>query len=249
VTQTVDTPDYQRGVTSAQTLLAHVTGGARLVTVGVPPSAETLVVLAYPGGNGGFEVQCIGQQSGINYPAVNAVAPFGTACVTTYFDVSSVIDQTVLVTNQYATGAQQWWVYADSAPHVIATGVTATDSQGSQYVTCIAPSTAAQDHPPVELRVTTVPTATTAAVLGSLPVGERYRLFSLTVGPYNGVNYGNVSATGPSGVLAFISQVGPSRTDYGPSGFALASGEGVNIAAGPGSAYVYGTVTYTIENI
>jgi len=114
----VDTPDYQRGVVSAQKLLATVADTDTSVTVGVPANAETIVVLA-PGSLNPGDFTCKGATSGLDYPAT-PYGPSVTGADTTsiVFDVSAAVDVQVTITYGFAA-AFVWYVYSDSAAHVV----------------------------------------------------------------------------------------------------------------------------------
>lgn len=126
---TIDTPDYQRGVVSAQVLLASAANSNYALTVGVPPNAESIIV-AFEDQNVGIPVSCTGVTSGANYAGALAAKSSQTLSSTTFFfDVSSAVDSEVTVT-AHGIGGGPWSIYADSGVHLTADIATARDPSG-----------------------------------------------------------------------------------------------------------------------
>jgi len=203
---TPDTPDYQRGVVSAQQLLATVAAGTAEVTVDVPPNAETLIVCVqeYPSS---LFIRAVGVTTGVVYPT--AFCSTGDGIVTwqaQFFDCSSPLDSKVQITCATAP-SQPWYVYSDAAVHVVIDPISAnaiggtgaanpggtvqvggtdgtdlrtlrTSEQGLPYAIPSPPGIDTGDRPPVELTwLTTTGLTVSTNVLSSPGAGKRYRLF------------------------------------------------------------------------
>ena len=115
--QIVGTPDWQRGVASAQKLLGHFTSVDTAKTVGVPPNAETVVILTQLSTLAGNLV-VTGHTSGQIYiwqVDFNVIA--GVTWVQFYIDVSSSVDSQIDILFNTAPTAD-WWVYSDQAAHI-----------------------------------------------------------------------------------------------------------------------------------
>lgn len=119
LSQNVGTPDWQRGITTAQKLLATVPATTLTTTVGVPPNAETIVIVT-SGPVGGNQVLTIkGSTSGQVYPWQVQFLTSGSQDYAQYYvDVTSVIDVELSITFTEAA-AFTWYVYSDQAAHVV----------------------------------------------------------------------------------------------------------------------------------
>lgn len=181
-----DTPDYQRGVISAQKLLGTIAAGSTAATVGVPPNAETIVCMIQnqASSEGAY---CEGVTTGLIYPSGAIVLTQGaTSTITVWFDVSAAVDDQVTI-NLFTAAAGTTYIYSDSAVHTTNDPVTVDVLHGAMdgkndamYVIPRAPATDAGDHPPVELSMNTV---TQAAPLPAPGAGLRYRLFAIYPNP------------------------------------------------------------------
>lgn len=106
------TPDGQRGVVSAQKLVATVNSGVASVTVGIPANAESLILLS-----GGFQAGIVptnaGTTTGASYP-VSVYNSISSSSVYTAFviSVSQAADAQLSIS---FTGAptSTWYVVAD----------------------------------------------------------------------------------------------------------------------------------------
>lgn len=173
----VDTPDYQRGVTSAQVPLGHYTAPAVSVVVGIPPSCETLVLLA--GGESELiNVSVVGVTSGVSYAVVPASAGSSLVASSVWFaDVTSVIDAEVTVFAENANGGDVY-VYADAGVHVVADARNGGGAGGVAQVIPVIPGTAASDHPATELQFVGGGANTNIVIVAAPGVGKRIRLFA-----------------------------------------------------------------------
>lgn len=271
----VDTPDYQYGVVSAQKLLATVPDTETSVTVGVPPNAETIVVLA-PGSLNPADFTCKGATSGLDYPPV-PYGPSETGANTTsiVFDVSAAVDSSVTITYGFPA-AFVWYVYSDSAAHVHTNAYLArtqnqagnaapvdalqiggtdgtdlrairTDTNGQQFTVPAPPGTGTGDHPPVELSTAYVYNGTGGNVLVAAPgAGKRIRLFFVQL----------IAAI--SGSVAYLQNGAADRlyaygTSQGMTAKVPLAGIPVpandSLVAHISSGNVYCTVMYTIETV
>lgn len=244
----IDTPDYQRGVVNAQKLVGEFPGTQKFATVDIPPNAETLVVTFQPGGVG-ENVTCQGVTTSIDY--VGIVALPGSSTVSTaswFFDVSNAVDRQVSITLANAPGVF-WYVYADAAPHLIADVSKRTNAQGVQYVSPVAPSTAAGDHPPVELQTVTVTLTGNSVVIPAPPAGQRLRLFHVAAGIFGGSGFCTVSPNEAGENLVTVGSGAPVSMSYAPSGVVLAAATALQSAQAQGGTSWYVSVAYTVETV
>ena len=111
------TPDWQRGVNSAQRLLNTVGGGSQLQQVAVPPNAQTIIVLASATpGLGTFEAA--GVTTSFLYPVSQSIFKPGTEEFGAYFiNVANCIDTEITCTFSHAPG-NSWYIYADQGVHI-----------------------------------------------------------------------------------------------------------------------------------
>lgn len=243
----VDTPDYQRGVVSAQTLLATVPHGQPSIDVGVPFNAETIVILC-PTGSTVSNVVARGHDSGFQYPAVvGAPNPTGNVF---YVDISAAVDRSANIELQGpdTTGIGEWFIYADSGVHVVVSGTSAADSLGSQYVVPVAPSTLADDHPPVEVLVQDAGFTATGPLLPAPGTVFRYRLFYVTISPLVAGSTGALFDAVPNKPLFTGAVSGAASMSYGPSGYAMAEDSALTAALVAGTEFA-ACVTYTVEAV
>lgn len=184
----IGTPDYTRGVVSAQKLLATVAAGTARVTVGVPPNAETLLVCCANGpSNGVLYVQGVTTlylYAGVLFPEQQHI----DTTTTWAFDVSSSMDEQVYVVFANAP-TQEWFVYADAAVHVVGDASTLKNQNGAMYVIPSVPSGGAGDHPPNELSCTSNTFAAAGTLIPAPGAGQRIRLFAAQL-----MNYGTAGA-------------------------------------------------------
>lgn len=246
----IDTPDYQRGLVSAQKLLATVPAGTDFVVVGVPPNAESVVVAGSPGTTA-LGAAVAGVTSGIVYSGalltgtnVSGVTPQWV------FDVSSVVDEQIQVTC-FTDPQQQWFVYADAGVHLTVDTSKLGNTLGQQYVIPAVPSNLSRDHPPVELQVASLLDAPNGTGLVPPPVpGARIRVFDAFV---NGTSTAafvalRTSVTGMQIIgLGTTTANTAGRIDCRPSGVPLPGNQGINIVTTAGNGD--GTVVYTVETI
>jgi hypothetical protein len=243
----IDTPDYQRGVTSAQKLLATVGAGVTNVTVGVPPNAETIIV-TIPASLHPQQCSVQGVTTGIEYPGTLLLAAPATGGATTFFfDASQVMDEQLLITTTSLPTAS-WFVYADSGVHVVADLAKLTNSIGQQYVIPTVPSTATGDHPPNELQTFAAGFGSSGAVLNPPGGGKQYRLFALQLQPLAaGVFGAYVYSTG--GNLMFSGTNGGAVVTYPLTGLPLGNNVGLSYTRIGAAGTEGGMVTYTTETI
>jgi len=242
----IDTPDYQRGVVSAQKLLAKLSGTTDSVTTGVPPNCETLVVVVttpvtyYP-------PTCKGTTSGVEYPGSVISAPFSPGQWTmVMFDVSDVIDSELTIAWLAAPGSE-WYVYSDAGVHTVADVANNRDVNGSLFTVPVVPYGEPGSHPPQELSVVGNGGAASFTLLAAPGAGVRYRVFggnmaSLAAGLY-GYLKDSVSGT------AFFVCVGEGNASLVlPSqGLALSTDAAVDYVLGAGAGTMAMSLSYTTE--
>lgn len=245
MTQT-DTPDFQRGVVSAQKLLASVAPGVTRQAVSVPPNAETLVIVATEQ-NAISTISVTGNTTGISCPLSSISAPEGSGnSPTWYVDVSSVLDDAVTVSITFGV-ASAWYVYADSGVHMVSDTNKAVNNQRVQYTIPIPPDTASGDHPYTELIDTYVFNVVGGTLVISAPgAGNRIRLFSVQLIALSAGDVAYVQEGTGEHVYAIASSAGSTVLFY-PAGVLLPEDESlvIHTSGGNGTA----AVMYTIESI
>lgn len=244
----IDTPDYQRGVVSAQKLLGSFPGSQLFATVGIPPNAESLVIItAEPVGVVAPNV--VGATTGSVYAGVSLPSPPGSVgTFTGVFDISSAADSSVTIEWNGSPGSA-WWAYADAAAHVVADLSKLVNRAGEQYVIAAAPSTAAGDHPPNELTYHSAVFSAAGVMLPALLAGQRYRVFAAQLMLEAGTLVGYLGDS-LSGEVFLIGGAGsPGQLSYPLTGLPLPATASINFFVATGAGTVAGMVVYTIENV
>lgn len=237
----VDTPDYQRGVVSAQKLLATVPGGTAAATVGLPPNVETLVVVVP-----GFDLTsatCVGVTSNATYPGIATRTGQGAGLTTAmYFDVSAALDASVTVTAGAAPN-NTWYIYGDSGVHITTDLGLDTTLVGAGYRGLNAVGTTAldpnvQNASPLPVVATQSSgqvaclTAGATMIVPAPAVGANY-LFSMDVMP---------GQAAPNGARLIDHTTGDVIAYAGASG--TSNGDGGHVELGPyriaGQTDIYG---------
>ena len=243
----VDTPDYTRGVVSAQKLLAAATGGGSPITVGIPPNTETLIVIITALG-GRPTVKVSGVSTGHTYPGVPFPSQFGQSQDYCWmFDVSSAVDTQVSITGVGAP-LVPYAVYADSGVHIMADMSKLSSSNGMQYVIPTVPNTAAGDHPPNELSVAHVELAAAGNILGAPGAGIRYRIFSVQMSTLSALS-AIVWTGGGAPVVAVCAGPGNSITSIPAQGVPWSVNTAVVYGPVSGAGTMLITVLYTTETV
>ena len=244
----VDTPDYTRGVVSAQKLLAAATGGGSPITVGIPPNTETLIVIITALG-GRPTVKVSGVSTGHTYPGVPFPSQFGQSQDYCWmFDVSSAVDTQVSITGVGAP-LVPYAVYADSGVHIMADMSKLSSSNGMQYVIPTVPSTLAGDHPPNELSATAFLLNSSTTQLAAPGAGKRYRVFSAQI---CGVSAGQTAwlADSVTGIAIVMTGNGNAAfMSWAPSGLPLSANAAINFVQHFGTDYSVGCIAYTTETV
>ncbi len=272
-----DTPDYQRGVVSAQKLLATVPNTDTSVTVGVPPNAETIVVLA-PGSLNPSDFTCKGATTGLDYPPT-PYGPSVTGADTTsiVFDVSAAVDDQVTITYGFPA-AFVWYVYSDSGVHVTTSPYLArtqnqtgnpapvdalqvagtdgtdlralrVDTQGQPFTIGAVPGTATGDHPPAEISVTAALLTAAGTIVGAPGAGKRIRVYSMQMSSVASGLCGYMSDGVSGSPLLFCVGIGNSAVQLPGQGYALTANEPVYYAITDGSGAMRMTVYHTVETV
>lgn len=246
---TIDTPDNQRGVVSAQLKLATVAGGTTTATVTVPPNTETLIVIGDPPGVGAL-ASCRGVTTGIYYLGTTISNPtLASADVITFFDVTSVIDQQVTIAWDTAP-ASTWYVYSDAGVHLAVDPSKRSTHAGVQFVVPVPPGFLSTDHPAPEIIYQADwGKASGTVILPTLSGGTRYRIFYAQVIATNAGAVATINDQ-PSGNSVAVSGVGVAgqvgSNNFAPSGSPLSNNGHVIVASTAGTiAY---NIAYTTEN-
>lgn len=241
-----DTPDNQRGVVSAQILLAKALLPTPLFPlIQIPPNAETLILAA--DGADPTIPEVIGQETGIAYAGVKAQSQFQLDNSSVWFyDISSVLDVEIdVVFNTPAI--TNWYAYTDSAARTIVDVSKTSNQQGVQYVIPTAPATDTNDHPPVEMLYTGVLNVANGTVIIGAPGADlRVRVMAASVYAVTAGDFALVAEAGKAfGLLS--AGTTPATMNFAPSGVPLGTNKAVQLSttAGNGSA----TVVYTIETV
>lgn len=244
----IDTPDYQRGIVSAQKLLATVPAGTNTVIVGLPPNVETLVVFPnFPVAFAAIRVE--GVTTGFPYPGVTATPQTGLISSNAYyFDVSPGLDESVQITIP-AGGVTPWYVVADSASRITLTANMSTSVSGAQYVIPSVPSTLAGDHPPVELSYLGAYLNATGDVLAAPGAGQRLRVFAAQMGAQTAGVVGGLRNGSAGEWFATCGASGDSHVAFPLTGLPLPANESVNYQLVAGAGFMLITVAYTVEII
>jgi hypothetical protein len=243
----IGTPDYQRGVVSAQALLATVPANTTTVTVGVPPNAETLIVTA-PVAPITPTLYCVGVTTGLRYPGT-PIPPAGAGYpgATYFFDASSALDSQV--TFQFLIApTHEWFVYSDAGVHITADLSKLANLQGIPYYIPSAPSTAAGDHPPNELsNVVFDSVASGTQILAAPGAGLRYRVFYVTL-QANSTGQRMGMSGGSQGLVTAnsVSDIVPVTVDFKPTGIPLPTNSAISVNGTGGTTN--GHIVYTKEN-
>lgn len=244
----VDTPDYQRGVVSAQILLAVLQppgGGVELV---IPPNAETLIVAAGAGDTAQPEV--IGFDTGITYAGQRAQAQFQPDAAPVWiFDISSVLDEQVEVSFGSTPTVATWYFYTDSAARVVVDVSKAANGAGVQYVIPTIPATDIGDHPPVELLLKNVTLTASGTILAAPGAGKRYRVFSVQMATVTGGVLATAFDATAGPWLGVVAGPGASQTTIPPQGYPMATNAALGYSLQAGAGSVVTIVYYTIETV
>lgn len=242
----IDTPDYQRGLVSAQKLLATVPAGTDHVTVGVPPNAETLIVTA---SNVGTNPTVYVEGTGTLYKFPGKLAiqqPFITSAPTWFFDVSQSVDSSVLVQFSAAPG-EQWYVYADSAAHLVVDSSKRVDGFGQQYVIPSLPSVLSGDHPTIELSLASGDLTGSGTMIAAPGASQRLRIFALALAGHNAAGEVLVE-NGPGGTtLLPLLGIGPAILPVPLTGYPLSVNTALYMTV-PAYGALW-SAYYTTENV
>lgn len=246
----IDTPDFQRGVASAQILLAKESSPSTTVIVGIPPNAETIVVVfeCNPSVAPGSAI-AFGVVSSINYPGVST-RPIGNGVqwVTYYFDVTNVIDEELELQVNNMTGAH-WYVYADTGVHVVGNYAPLVDTLGNQWIIPTIPGSGPGNHPPTELKNIGGDLGGNGTLLAAPGAGVRYRLFALNAGAYVAGSQAQFVDSISGGRLVSCSQYAPGVMNIPPQGYPLSANAALNVTVQGAGASLFYSAYYTIENI
>jgi len=244
----IDTPDYQRGVVSAQKLLATVAAGTASVLVTPPPNCETLIVITETGTLANF-VSCLGVTSGVLYPGSRTLSPGNNAFLPVFmFDVSDVIE-TELELSWQSSPPAAWYVYSDAGVHTVADVSSSKDLLGQQFVVPVIPYGRPGCHPPQELIILSAIEAANATLLPAPGAGLRYRIFGVTMAAAAAGLTGVVYDAGSGHGLLCCTGVGNSTSSFPSQGIAITDDNAVGyiLLAGAGAMYI--CLQYTLETV
>lgn len=245
----VDTPDYQRGVVSAQVNLGEIPAGQSKLVTGIPSNAETLVV-AFTTTTDAAYVTVTGNQTGTAYQGarIKPQAAF-SGWQTWLFDISSVLDETVTIVLEGSDGGGAQ-VYADSGVHVVADTTKLLNQSGQQYVIPSVPSIFTGDHPPNEMQCTFDFGTTTQVFMGAPGVGLRYRLFTLELTGDNASGSWEMVASGNvDGPYIHVAGVNATVIPLHPQGYPMPTNTGLTVTQDTAGGTWRGTVWHTIETV
>lgn len=240
--------DYQRGVISAQKLLAQVPANTASVMVNVPVNAETIIVTA-----SGFmsrpTAECKGTGTLYRFAGVNhANSNWITSAPTWIFDVSYAVDPQVTITLSSAP-TQPWYVYADAATRVVWNGATYTSQRGMPYMVSVPPDFIASDHPPNELKCVGQGLLASGTLLAAAGPGSRYRLFEVFIAPYAGTGVAYVQDSVNSTIYCSMGNTMPGRMSFLPSGLPMGTNAALSAIVGSGVTEAIFIASYSFENV
>jgi hypothetical protein len=243
----IDTPDGQVGIVNPQSEIFSGIFSGGSGTFGVPPNAETLIILAtaaYPINI----MNLLGVTSGITYPGVKLVQGAITGQAVFIFDAAPSVDQTMRIGGGSPGNPLSIVVYADSGVHIVADTSKLANQQGLQYVVPSAPGPLLGDHPPNELSLAGQYNVAAGGVLVAAPgAGKRLRVFSANVVAHTAGAIAGLYDAVTASYLVFCGS-GTSGTVSGyPSGIPLSANSGIVFGTSAGNAS--GSVTYTTETI
>lgn len=113
-----DTPDWQSGVYSPQSLLAHVTVPATTLDVTLPPNTETMIICLPGGGSAPLSPTVQGDTTTKHYPVFNYASSGGDTSVWWIVPVFPAADETVKIT--WPGGAESgYYVISDAEERVL----------------------------------------------------------------------------------------------------------------------------------
>jgi hypothetical protein len=245
----IDLPDYQKGVASAQQLLAKESLPTTSVIVGIPPNAETIVVVfeCNPAAGQGLAV-AFGVVSSINYPSTSTRPnSAGAQWVTFYFDVTNVIDEELAIQLDNAIGSH-WYVYADTGVHVVGNFAPLVDVNGSQLVVPVIPSSGPGNHPPTELSAVYESFSANGVLLGPPGANIRYRVFALEMSDNSGLA-GALTDSVSTQVMIVNLGLQAASIKLPDQGYAMSANAGINFVTLGGSGGISVVVYYTTEHI
>ena len=114
----IGTPDWQRGVASAQSLMGSFTGSQSSEIVAVPPNAEILWVKLNYVTTSTLELTATGQTTSATYPVYRLPSYFDTNTTDFVVVVASVVDERITLTWSSGPGGP-WKVIAESSGRFI----------------------------------------------------------------------------------------------------------------------------------
>lgn len=244
----IDTPDHQRGVVSAQSLLASVASGVASVDVSIPPNVETLIVVI-PNNAVDSSVTVTGTTTGLVYAgAVGSYNAAVEATPTYYFDVSAAVDPMVTVAASITPG-QGWYVYGDAGVHIVADVSKRTSFAGISYTSLAAATDNADEAPPYELVAWPVAVSTTAVVVPRPGLTARYRVFGFQLSATVAGDGGTLSDDVSGNIFGAVIGVGNVAMTFYPSGIALETNAGINWTIIGSGAITRGVILTVAEAI
>lgn len=244
----VDTPDYQRGVVSAQKLLGANVAGQTLLSVGVPPNLETLVVVAEANVLDAYPT-AVGLGTGIKYPGtvLQLVRNTGPA-LAWVFDVPGALDDTINV-QWVGSPSGNWFVYSDANAHGVVDLGNKRDQAGTLYTVPVVPGAGAASHPPQELLMASNVLGGAGVVVNNAPTGKRYRVFSGTMSAAAAGMIGYLLESVSSFAFAGCAGVGNNALYLPPQGLALPATAAINYSLFAGAGNMLITLQYTLETV
>lgn len=243
-----DTPDYQRGIVSAQKQLAFLDQTSDVVTVGVPPNAETLVV-ATPTNSLLSTPVCSGLTTALNYPAVRVGGFLGAlGAIHWMFDISSALDAQVQI-KWAGANLEQWWVYADSGVRLTVNPTQTSNQLGQQYVIPTVPSTATFDHPPNELQAVSASGSSGFTLLAAPGAGKRYRVFTAALSCSGAAIDAAIWDASNDTQLLHITGPGNPTITFPLTGVPLGTNASIGVPIFAAAGTLNAMVTYTTETV
>lgn len=244
----IGTPDYTRGVVNAQKLL-EAASAATHVIVSPPPNTESVILISGAPSSAQDVVWCMGQSSSAYAPVYRLPASNGTNFNGAWiFDVTNVIDTSYEI--YYSNGSStRWWVYADAAARLVVDGSKLVNQYGQQYVIPSVPGLLQNDHPPIELEVTSNDFSANGILVAAPGNTQRVRVFALAMGTVTAGLWGYLQDTITGGALLLCAGPGNVALPVPLTGRAMGTNAALKYVIGGGSGTMLTTAYYTVENV
>lgn len=218
-----------------------------------------------PGGGSAGTVSLIGVQSGTNYgtvdigaiiiPPTTHIVPGVTLNVNPQADQSYVLQEDAAHTSPWSAAIVplQGIVNGGNSGNLVGFPSQANvNFQGIPYFIPSIPDTAANDHPPNEMRYARPAGVNGTAAIAAPGAGKRLRIFSVTMGSIDSsavVTGSNLSESIGGTVFAIANGQNMVTTSYLPTGIPLPNNAAVTIVSTSGTNLTVALILFSVETI